>query len=175
MKFRIVLCGALCCLLLGCGDGLPSLPGTEDDAGAVLDSKAIDAGLLPDPEKIEFAGRYETRGDLGVDKLCAVKTSADNFDIGFLSVSGSESKCEGTGTAIMDGENVEISLQGQGPCKLTARYDGFELRFPAVVDSGCAQYCSERASFSGSHYFMIEPGNAAARDTLGRDIARLCN
>jgi hypothetical protein len=49
-----------------------------------------------------------------------------------------------------------------------------ELRFPAVVGGGCAQYCSERTSFSGTHYFMVETGNSAARDTLGRDIERLC-
>ena len=130
---------------------------------------------MPDPEKSDLAGRYETRGDLGVDKFCAVKTAANSFDIGFMSVSGAESKCEGTGTAQLNGEKVEIALSGRGDCKLTARYDGFELRFPAVIDSSCAQYCSERTSFSGTHYFMIEQGTAAARDTLGRDIQRLCN
>lgn len=175
MKAGIILFVALCGLLPGCGDGLPSLPGGGNDAGAELDAKAIQVGILPDPQKTAFEGRYETRGDLGVDKLCAVKKSATNFDIGFLSASGSESKCEGIGTATMNGENVEISLSGQGPCTFTARYDGFELRFPAVLDNGCAQYCSDRASFSGTHYFMIEPGNAAARDTLGRDIEKLCS
>lgn len=160
---------------MGCGDSLPSMPGGGESAGAALDATAVAAGILPDPEKSDLAGRYETRGDIGVDKLCAVKTSANSFDIGFLSISGSESKCEGTGSARVDGEKVEIVLNGQGDCKFTARYDGFELRFPAVIDGGCAQYCSDRASFSGTHYFMIEPGNSAARDTLGRDIERLCS
>lgn len=159
---------------MGCGDNLPSLPGGGADAGAALDAKAIQDGILPDPEKNDLAGRYETRGDIGVDKLCAVKTSANNFNIGFLSVSGSQSKCEGIGTAQLSGEKVEIALTGRGDCKFTARYDGLELRFPAVIDSNCAQYCSAHTSFSGTHYFMIEPGNNAARDTLGRDIDRLC-
>ncbi|MFN3621132.1 MAG: hypothetical protein ACK4S7_12635 [Sphingorhabdus sp.] len=171
----MLLSGALCGLLTGCGDGLPSLPGGGESAGAALDARAIEAGIIPDPRKSDLAGRYETRGDIGVDKLCAVKKSSGSFDIGFLSVSGSESKCEGTGSARINGEKVEIILNGQADCKFTARYDGFELRFPAVVDSGCAQYCSDRASFSGTHYFMVEPGNSAARDTLGRDIERLCS
>ena len=175
MRTSAIFCGALCCLLLGCGDSLPSLPGGNDDAGAALDVKAVQAGILPDPEKSDLAGRYETRGDLGVDKLCAVKKSADSFDIGFLSVSGSDSKCEATGSAKLNGETVDITLSGQGECKFTARYDGFELRFPAVIGSNCARYCSERTSFSGTHYFLIEPGNAAARDTLGRDIEKLCS
>ncbi|OYY68721.1 MAG: hypothetical protein B7Y44_08485 [Sphingomonadales bacterium 28-55-16] len=170
----MIICGALYCLLSGCGDNLASFPSGGDDAGAGLDSRAVQAGILPDREKKDLAGRYETRGDLGVDKLCVVKKSSDSFNIGFLSISGADSKCEGTGTATVDGESVEIALKGQGDCKFTARYDGFELRFPAVIDSVCARYCSDRASFSATHYFMIAPGNAAARDTLGRDIERLC-
>lgn len=173
MKLPLILSGAMCTILLGCGDGLPSLPGS-DDAGAALDAKAVEAGILPDPEKTEFEGRYETRGDLGVDKLCVVKRSPNKFDVGFISVSGALSKCEGTGKATLEGENVDISLSGKGPCNFTARYDGFELRFPAVLETGCAKYCSDRASFSATHYFMIEPGSAAARNTLGRDIERLC-
>jgi hypothetical protein len=161
-------------MLLACGDALPWLPGGADAAGEALDAKAIEAGLLPDPDRTEFAGRYETRSDLGTDMFCAVKTSGNKFDVGFLSVSGADSKCEGAGTAKVNGENVAISLMGQGPCQFTARYDGFEVRFPATLDSGCAKYCSDRASFSGTHYFMVEPGTAAARQTLGRDIAILC-
>ena len=175
MRRAAVLGLTVTALLLGCGDGLTSLTGSGNDAGTALDAKAVEAGILPDPEKAEFAGRYETRGDLGTDKMCAVKTAADSFDIGFLSVYGPESKCEGTGTAKVNGEQVDISLTGQGTCRFTARYDGFELRFPAVVESGCARYCSERASLSGTHYFMIAPGNDAARNTLGRDIERLCS
>lgn len=175
MKSGIFLCWAMSLFLFACGDGLPSLPGGGDAAGAALDAKAIQIGILPDPQKTEFAGRFETRGDIGVDKFCAVKRSGNSFDVGFLSVSGSESKCEGTGIATLDGENVVISLSGRGDCKFTARYDGLELRYPSVIDAGCASYCSDRTSFSGTHYFMIEPGNAAARDTLGRDIDRLCN
>jgi hypothetical protein len=159
---------------MACGDGLPFLLGGSDNAGPALDAKAIEAGILPDPKNSGLAGRYETRGDLGVDRFCAVERTENNFAIGFLSTIGSESKCEGIGTAKLNGENVEISLSGQGSCKFTARYDGFELRFPAVLDSGCAQYCTDRVSFSGTQYFMIETGNAAARDTLGRDIERLC-
>lgn len=159
---------------MACGDGLPFLWGGSDNAGMALDAKAIEAGILPDPKNSGLAGRYETRSDLGVDMFCAVERSGNNFAIGFLSTSGPESKCEGIGTAKVNGENVEISLNGQGPCKFTARYDGFELRFPAMLDSGCAQYCTNGVSFSGTPYFMIKAGSAAARATLGRDIERLC-
>ena len=162
-----------CVLLAGCGVGaLTSSLGS--DAGASLDARAVETGVLPNPDKIEFAGRFETRSDLGIDKFCAVKTDADRFDIGVLAVFGPESKCEGTGTASVQGDKVEITLNGKGACTFAARYDGIELRFAGAVESACARYCSEKASLSGTHYFMIEPGDSAARNTLGREIERLC-
>ena len=165
---------ASCALLAGCGDGaLTSTLGS--DAGASLDARAVETGVLPNPDKIEFAGRFETRSDLGIDKFCAVKTDANRFDIGFLAVFGPESKCEGTGTASVQGDEVEITLNDKGTCTFAARYDGIELRFAGAVESGCARYCSEKASLSGTHYFMIEPGDSAARNTLGREIERLCS
>lgn len=164
---------ALCALLAGCDDGAFT-PSGGSEAGAALDARAVEAGVLPNPENIEFAGRFETRSDLGIDKFCAVKTAANRFDVGFLAVFGPESKCEGTGTASVQGDKVEITLNGKGPCTFSARYDGIELRFAGAVESGCTRYCSDRASLSGTHYFMIEPGDSAARNTLGREIDRLC-
>ncbi|WP_397578351.1 hypothetical protein [Sphingorhabdus sp.] len=69
---------ASCALLAGCGDGaLTSSLGS--DAGATLDARAVETGVLPNPDKIEFAGRFETRSDLGIDKFCAVNTGANRF------------------------------------------------------------------------------------------------
>lgn len=162
-------------LLAGCGENAPTVLGGGNDAGAALDEQAIAAGIMPDPDKIDLAGRFETRSELGVDKFCAVASGSKQFDIGFLAVFGPESKCEGTGTALVESDKVRITLSGQGSCAFDARYDGIELRFPGSVESGCASYCSDRASLSGTHYFMNQPGDAAARTTLGRDIERLCD
>ena len=164
---------ASCVLLAGCGDSALT-SGLGSDAGETLDARAVETGVLPNPDKIAFAGRFEMRSDLGFDKFCAVNTGANRFDIGFLAVFGPESKCEGTGTASVEGDKVEITLNGKGACTFAARYDGIELRFAGAVESGCARYGSEKASLSGTHYFRIEPGDSAARDTLGREIERLC-
>ena len=174
MKHLAVPRFALAFTLHGCGENPALLGGNESEAGAALDAQAIAVGILPDPEKTEFAGRYETRSDLGTDKFCAVKNGANSYDVGFLAVFGPESKCEAKGQATVIGETVRLSLTGVGQCNFTARYDGIELRFPGVVEEGCALYCSERASLSGTHYFMVESGDSAARKTLGRDIERLC-
>jgi hypothetical protein len=162
-------------MLAACSESLPTVSAKGSDAGSALDEKAVSVGIMPDPDDIEFAGRFETRSDLGIDKFCAVASGARKFNVGFLAVFGPESKCEGSGTATVDGEKIRIVLTGKGICAFDARYDGIELRFPGSVESGCASYCSDRASLSGTHYFMIQPGDAAARTTLGRDIERLCD
>ncbi len=158
--------------LAACGDSGPKqAPAT--DASRALDEQAIAKGLLPDPEGRALAGRFETRSDLGVDKFCAVGDDG-SFDIGMLAVFGPDSKCEAQGQAEFSGEKVRISLSGKESCTFDAEFDGIQLRFPGTVPTGCASYCSPRASMSGTAYYFTEPGNASARRTLGRDIERLC-
>jgi hypothetical protein len=163
----------LACLgLSACGDnGGKTAPAT--DASRSLDDQAIAKGLLPDPEGRALSGRYETRSDLGIDKFCAVGDGGD-FRIGMLAVFGPESKCEGQGNAEFSGEKVRISFEGKESCTFDAEFDGIQLRFPGVVPTGCASYCTPRAGMGGTSYYFTEPGDASARKTLGRDIERLC-
>ena len=149
--------------------------GNTTHAGSALDKQAIDAGILPDPNNLEFAGRFETRSDGGTDKFCAVGDGTNKFNIGVLAVPGAQSKCEGQGTAKLNGGTVRISLQGKGACEFDAQYDGVELRFPRLIDGGCAAYCTAGASLSGTHYFIVQPGDEPARRTLGREIEKLCD
>lgn len=160
--------------LSACENKAPVVNSGTTDAGHALDRQAIKAGILPDPENSELAGRFETRGDFGTDKFCAVKNGTGEFKIGVFTVSGAASKCEGQGIATINGDKVRISLQGKGECEFDAQYDGVELRFPASIASGCATYCTARANLSSTHYFMVQNGDEAARRTLGRDIGKLC-
>jgi hypothetical protein len=171
LKHRVILTALA--LLTACGDSVPKA--SEAGPGSALDEQAIAAGVMPDPDEVEFAGRFETRSDLGTDKFCAVGDGSDNYKVGFLAIFGPDSKCEGKGTATVDGDKVRITLSGEEDCAFDARYDGIELRFAGAVESGCASYCSDRASLSGTHYFMVQSGDSAARNTLGRDIERLCD
>lgn len=168
---------ALLCflLLVGCGEDAATTTSVGNDVGFALDEQAIEAGILPDPDEIEFAGRFETRSELGTDKFCAVSNGARQFSVGMLAVFGPESKCEGQGVATISSDKIRITLRGKGACSFDAAYDGVELRFPVSIERGCTAYCSDRASLSGTHYFMVQPGDENARRTLGRDIERLCD
>ena len=148
------------------------LPG-GNSAGRDLDRQAISKGLLPDPSQQSFAGRFETRSDLGTDKFCAIDEGG-NYRFGMLAVFGPESKCEGTGTAEPNGDHVKITFAGKDSCTFDAEFDGVVLRFPGKIGKGCASYCSARASMSGTRYYLVEPGNDSARRTLGREIESLC-
>jgi hypothetical protein len=161
-------------VLLSACNSEPQAPKTQQSsAGAALDELAIEKGLIPDPTSLTFEGRFETQSELGTDKFCAV---ADNggYRVGFLSVYGSDSKCEGQGTATQKDDTVEITLSGKESCSFTASYDGIVLRFPGSVPEGCASYCSRNASMSGTRYYFVDPGAEAAKRTLGREIERLC-
>lgn len=146
----------------------------QDDVGAKLDEQAIAAGIMPDHEDLKFAGRYEARSDLGADKFCAVSNNSGRFIIGFLADFGPDSKCEGRGIAVVEGEKVRITLSGEEDCAFDADFDGNELRFPEQMPKGCHNYCSDHATLSSTRYFLVEQGDDKARRTLGRDIEKLC-
>ena len=164
-------------VLWGCGSANENASGSgqaQSDVGTALDARAIEVGILPDVNNLVFAGRFETRSELGTDKFCAVKDGDKSYKIGVLAVFGPESKCEARGTAQIEGETVRINLSGKDNCSFDSEFDGVELRFPGAIPEGCAAYCSSRASFSGTSYFMVEQGDDKARRALGRDIERLC-
>lgn len=171
-RFALLVLG----LLSACDSAkLPESLGGGNEAGRALDERAIETGILPDSADRVIAGRFETRSDLGTDKFCAVKSGNSQFRIGALAVFGPESKCEAQGSAAINGEKIRITLSGKGKCSFDAEFDGIELRFPGAIEQGCASYCSPRASFSGTSYFMVEQGDTNARRALGRDIEKLCD
>lgn len=145
----------------------------QSDAGKKLDEQAISSGILFDADSRSLAGQFETHSDLGVDKFCAVASGGD-FDIGMLAVFGPESKCEAQGTAVINGDEVDVTLAGEGDCKFSATFDGSEIRVPGSLPEGCSSYCTPRSTFSGTSYFLAEQGDKSARNSLGRDIERLC-
>lgn len=165
---------ALALLCLTACDG-PKLGLGGSSAGDALDEKAIATGVIPDPANITLAGRFETRSELGTDKFCAVEQGGTQHKIGVLAVFGPESKCEAQGVARANGGKISLSFKGEGSCEFDTEFDGISIRFPGSLPEGCASYCTARASFAGTSYFMVEHGNDNARKALGRDFEKLCD
>jgi hypothetical protein len=172
MKLRVFL--AISLYSLSACDGQTILTDSAS-TGQQLDKKAIEVGIIPDPNNVTLSGRFETRSELGTDKFCAVGEAGAQHKIGILAVFGPESKCEAQGTAQIKGEKIALSLNNQESCRFDAEFDGISIRFPGTMPGGCASYCTARASFAGTSYFMVEHGNINARKTLGRDIEKLCD
>lgn len=171
MKARWAL---LALLLAACGQSDDKSAPATGSVGAELDRIAIEKGLIPDPASLTFEGRYETHSELGTDKFCALAEGDGRYRVGFLSVYGTESKCEAQGTAEQDGERISISLSGAQGCSFDAEFDGIVLRFPGMVPESCAALCSRNASMSGTRYYLVDTGEAAAKRAIGRDFERLC-
>ncbi len=179
MKSKYFLMVGLSVLCLSCGQNEEELDTQkETSSSADLDSAAINAGILPDPENILLAGRFETRSDIGTDKFCAIKTSDNEYRIGILAVFGPESKCEGRGEAKLDGEKVIITLKNEkiddDSCLFEADYDGISMQLPGNISASCSAFCTNRASLSGTKYFNVEQGNDAAKKSNGRKYKPLC-
>lgn len=165
-------------LLTGCSDSKPANE-RKTESSADLDQAAIDAGILPDPNNIKLEGRFETRNDIGTDKFCAIKTGDNSFNIGILAVFGEDSHCEGRGSARLDGEKVLIMLnEGREKiderCEVIAKFDGISMQFPGELPAECAKFCNNRASLSGTQYFLTEEGNESAQKSNGRAFKPLC-
>ena len=166
---------ALVLLLAACGGEKAAETAPDPTgAGAALERSAIARGVVPDPQAIELEGRYERRSDLGTDKFCAVRTDKGRYRFGMLAVFGPGSTCEGQGEARADGDGFELRFDRAKDCRAHASYDGVELRIDGHVPEACSALCDSRASLAGTSYYLVEPGAAAAKRTLGAQIDRLC-
>lgn len=175
MKHALPLIGLL--LLAGCSE---TRAGDDEAAVTPLDAAAIEAGVITDPDALDLAGSFADTGGTGSDAFCASGTRAAGYKVGALVTFGSSSQCEAQGTAALQGEQVRIDFtrNGEGDpmsgCSFTARFDGNAVAVPGNLPGGCASACSDRGSFAGAGFALVEPGDQAARQARGRGVARLC-
>lgn len=174
---------ASCIFLLGCDSVQDSEQNVaETSSSSSIEEAAIVAGILPDPDNIKLEGHFETRNDIGTDKFCAIKDGDNDYKVGILAVFGSDSRCEGRGVAQLDGANVNIQLnettkankKDNATCEFTATYDGISIQIPGNIPESCSQFCNNRASLSGTGYFLTQEGNGPARKSRGKELKSLC-
>lgn len=168
------LIGAAALLMLAAcdsGSGPDATPAPSGD----LETAALEAGLVVDPDSLDLEGAFERPSDLGTDRFCAIKTGERLYAIGLRAVFGADSACQGRGTATLDGESVMITIPGSGEdCTIAARFDGTQLALAGEVSPACAQLCDDRASLAGVDFLLAESGAAAARAEQDDEGEPLC-
>ncbi|MEQ1687778.1 MAG: hypothetical protein ABL874_04310 [Sphingopyxis sp.] len=140
---RIALCLAL--FVAGCDARQDDV---AIDTGNPLDVAAAEAHLIVDPGTTPAVGLYERGGAAGVDGLCVAGEDEDELRFGVVMHFGATLVCEGTGSAVHDGDTLSLDFDG-ADCAVELAYDGRALRFPGTVPDGCAALCAERASLAG--------------------------
>ena len=135
---RVVVVAAL--LLAGCGRGQDA-PAASGEAGARLERAAVSAGLIVDTASRSIVGAWAR----DTDRACVVPGVGGDDRIGVLIDYGAGQGCAASGTVRRSGDGLEVRL---GECRLTARFDGGRIVFPAEVPAACDRLCSGRASLA---------------------------
>lgn len=173
MSVRFALLAGLAALG-GCSEAAEDAPEQPSGtSGGSLESAAIDAGVVTDPESLDLTGLYQRRSGLGIDRMCALPDGEDRYRVGLLASFGGGIHCEGSGVARRGENGFEFQL-GKGDCRFVVDFDGSELRVPGEIPAACSSFCDARASLAGVSIPLVDSDPDAARSAVDRDGKPLC-
>lgn len=128
-------------LLAGCGKA--SGPQARSTPAPDLESAAISAGVIADPNSSDISGLFSR----DTDRVCIVPAALD-FRIGVFVDYGDQQSCSGSGTVTRVGETLHVSLDSAADCAFDARFEGDRIVFPGRLPGACEKLCSQRASLA---------------------------
>lgn len=131
----------LALLLAGCAKS--STPQPKASPTTDLESAAISAGVIPDPNSTDISGLFAR----DTDRVCIVPAALD-FRIGVFVDYGDQQNCSGSGRVTRVGETLHVALDGADGCAFNARFEGDRIVFPGQLPKSCAKLCSQRASLA---------------------------
>lgn len=163
---RAALCALATALFAvsACSEELTPAPDTKPASD--LETAAIAAGVIPDPQSADLTGLYAR----DTDRVCIVPGRQD-FRIGAYLDYGDRQGCSGTGSAKRAGESLRISFDAAPGCEFDARFEGDRIVFPGQLPPGCARLCEGRASLAAVDVERLSDSPAEAgtlRDPRGR-------
>lgn len=165
MKRIIAL--ALLPLLITCsGPTAPTSRATGVATAPDLESAAIAAGVIADPQNTDITGLYAR----DTDRVCLVPGRL-NYRIGVFVDYGDQQSCGGSGTVTRVGETLHIVFAAAPGCDFEARFEGDRIVFPGRVPDGCAKLCAQRASLAALDVARLSDSVSEAstlRDGKGR-------
>lgn len=160
---------ALLMMLAGCSRGVES----ERSARAAppdLETAAIDAGIIADPNATDISGLFAR----DTDRVCIVPATLD-FRIGVFVDYGDQQTCSGSGKLTRVGETLHLVFDGDGGCTFDARFEGDRIVFPGRLPNACEKLCSRRVSLAALDVRRLSDSVAEAstlRNARGRFLCR---
>ncbi|WP_085810119.1 hypothetical protein [Sphingomonas sp. TZW2008] len=140
---------------------------TRSEAGAALEARAINSGIIPNPAALDPIGAYATE----TDRMCVVP-QLGGYRVGVSVDYGDGQNCIARGTAT-GRETIGVDLGDD--CRFDARYDGVRIVFPAAVPAACARRCTGRTTLTALSAERLSGTVAEARSMIGVDSKRLCD
>lgn len=134
-------------------------------AGVKLEAAAIEAGLVPDPERATLIGSWAAESD----RVCVAPGAGGRDRIGVLLDYGEGNGCVAAGRLRRAGDKLDIDF---GECRIQARFDGERISFPASVAQDCERLCRGSATLSALSVARVSDSTAEAA-TLRAPSGRL--
>jgi len=153
-------------LLATCTPSAPERTAATPNRASDLESAAISAGIIPDPNATDITGLYAR----DTDRVCIVPDRLD-FRIGAFVDYGDQQTCSGSGTVTRVGELLHVRFDGADGCDFEARFDGDRIVFPGRLPAACGKVCARRASLAALNVERLSESVSEAatlRDARGR-------
>lgn len=122
-------------------------------------------GIGEPTESSDLTGLYLGDG-AGAEnnRVCMIRDPEGSVRFGIVTLAADRSACSGLGTATKTGENVVLTMSGEGDCAIPATLSDGELEFPDSLPEGCAYYCGPDASLAKASFQKI----GATREAAGQ-------
>jgi hypothetical protein len=115
-------------------------------------------------------GLYEG-GDISrKNQLCIVDNEGAQPRFGLVVWGANQNSCSGSGTAVREGDRLQLKMAGDETCTIEARINGRSIILPESVPDGCAYYCGANARLTASRFDQVGTARedaARAKDLVG--------
>ncbi|HEY0115313.1 MAG TPA: hypothetical protein VGB54_06295 [Allosphingosinicella sp.] len=110
-----------------------------------------------------LTGLYEGGEGPRRNQLCMIERDGQRTSFGFVTWSGGDANCSGSGLATRDGDRLRLQLDGDESCTLEARVEGRRVTLPSSVPAACkTYYCGAGAEMAGAAFDKVGGAQADA-------------
>jgi hypothetical protein len=151
-------------MLGGCSGGEE-----QGDGNAATPAEA--GRSTPAPGRIaHLMGLYEGGEVSRKNQLCIVENEGEQPRFGLVVWGANLNSCSGSGTAVREGDRLQLRMAGDETCTIETRIVGGSIVLPESVPDGCAYYCGAQARLTAVRFDKVGGARedaAKAKDLVG--------